>query len=173
MSWVKVVPNRRVAMGLLLMLCVGLLILWGAQPSRAAAQSLQVTAVIEPLEEGLTELVIRWSWLPTSPLRRGQPREHLLAVSYDTQILLFEAETASAGVGANGDALGRLQRIAGPNGARRLFVLPDGVDGEVRLRLRLHDHDQLLTPDLIGLHVVFDYPTADIWRIATQSGITP
>lgn len=70
-------------------------------------------------------------------------------------------------------ALGRLQRIAGPNGARRLFVLPDGIDGEVRVRLRLHDQSEIWTPDLIGVHVVFDHPTADIWRVATESADGP
>lgn len=169
----KVVPNRRVALGLLLILCVGLLSLWGAQPGRAAARSLHVTAVIESMEEGQTELAIRWHWLPSGPLRRAQPREHLLAVSFDTRIIIFEAETASAGVGSNGGALARLQRVAGPNGARRLFVLPEGADGEVHLRLRLHNHDQILTPELIGVHVVFDHPTADIWRVAAESAVGP
>lgn len=162
----KVVPAKPVLMGLLVLLCATSLTLWSGRPNRAAARSMHLESEAAWTGDGEMELWIRWRWEPPAEGQSPGGRAHLLAVSFETRELLFVLEEAPAGVGANGEPLGRLQRLAGPNGARRLFVVPEGEDGYVRVRLRPRDEQAELRPDAIQVHLVFEHPGSQIWRLS-------
>lgn len=87
-------------------------------------------------------------------------------MDFDTRDLLFEAEEASYGVGANGESLRLLERVAGIHGTRRLFVVPAGRDGEARVLFRPSDRldDR---GGLIRVHTVVDPERGEdaIWQM--------
>ncbi len=146
--------TRLAAVTLLILTCAGVILFGLPATSRAGPESLQVEAAVAAREDGLLELRLSWSWnLPSRFSWRTQ--EELLAVDFDTRELLFEAEEATYGVGANGENLNLLERVAGLHGARRLFVVPEGRDGEARLILR--PTGQMVTRGgLIRVHTVVD-----------------
>ncbi|HEY3367305.1 MAG TPA: hypothetical protein VGK74_19785 [Symbiobacteriaceae bacterium] len=149
------------------LLCAGTLGLLESQPGRAAAESLQVTTVAERVAADQVELRVSWHWDPPAPDRGWTAREHLLAVSFDTHALVFEKEEAPAGRGADGEELGRLDRFAGADGSRRLFVVPEGQDGFVRIRFRPVYPGLNASADPFRVYVVFRSPSEDIWMKET------
>lgn len=159
----KAVPAHLLALGMAFLLCAGTLGLVESQPGRAAAESLQVTSVAEQIAADEVELRVSWHWEPPAGEHVRAAREHLLAVSYDTRSLAFERAEASDGVGANGDALQRLDRYAGPDGARRLFVVPEGHDGSVQIRFHPVQQGSQNTADPFRVYVVFASPSESIW----------
>ncbi|MFZ5815486.1 MAG: hypothetical protein ACOY93_09330 [Bacillota bacterium] len=112
-------------------------------------------AEVEERADGLLELRLVWHWDDPLSLELGPRREELLAVSFDTRELLFESEEASYGVGVNGESLSLLQQVAGFNGARRFFVVPQGRDGRARVVLRPTRREGG-SHGLIQIHAVVD-----------------
>ncbi len=165
----KSVPARTIGLGLAFMLCAGAFLLWGAAPGRAAGDRLHVTSAARRTASGLVELRISWRW--EDPSRKGGwgAREELLAVSFDTRTLVFESEEAPLGRGASGDRLRRLEEVAGPDGARRLFVIPEGEHGYVRIRFRPVWEEEPQPPAPFRVYVV--RPHGDIWM--TEVGMAP
>ena len=127
-------PARLAGTALALLTCF---VLWGMwRPDRGGPEDLRIRAEVQERADGLLELRLAWQWDDPIRLALGRRDEELLAVSFDTRELLFEAEEASYGVGASGENMGLLERVAGFNGARRFFVIPHGRDGEARVLLR-------------------------------------
>lgn len=127
------VPAKLAAAALAFLVC--LCALGMLRPERRGLEELHVDALLEEREDGLLELRLTWRWdRPGRELLPG--REELLAVSFDTRTWLFESEEASYGVGVGGESLQLLDRVAGFNGARRFYVVPDGQDGKARVLLR-------------------------------------
>lgn len=157
----KAVPAKLVALGLFCMALVGVLLL-EARLGRAAAESLSVTAVARQVPGGQVELDVAWQWGPTPPVRGWRSREHLLAVSFDMSQLVMEWEEAPLGKGANGEILRKLEQVAGADGARRLFVIPEGADGSVRLRFHPR-HEDAHMPDPFRVFVAFEPPSSPVW----------
>lgn len=131
----QVVPARALLYLFSMFVSVTTLALAIMLPGRAEANDLQLSAVTVRGADGVVELHVSWRWNPEA--RRGwRPREQLLAVSFDTRRLVFESEEAALGTGATGELLMRLEAVAGADGARRLFVIPEGQDGRVVVRFR-------------------------------------
>lgn len=113
------VPAKLARTALALLTC---LFLWGMwRPDRGGPEDLRIRAKVEERADGLLELRLAGQWDDPIRLALGWRHEELLAVSFDTRELLFEAEEAS---------------YVGFNGARRFFVVPRGRDGEARVLLR-------------------------------------
>lgn len=160
----KAVPAKVLALGLAVMLCMGVFLLLEGRPRRAAAESLEVVTVAERNAAGQVELHIAWKWNPPSSGGRGWgSREHLLAVSFDTRSLVWGGEEAPGGRGAYGHTLKRLEQFAGSDGSRRLFVIPDGEDGYVRLQFRSKVPGSDPVGEPFRVYVVYDPPTTDVW----------
>lgn len=159
----KAVPDRLWALGLAVLICVSALFVLGGRPDRAAAESLQVTTAAERTADGTVLLHIAWRWVPPSGQPDWRGREELLAVSFDTQALAWAGEQAPAGTGARGEALKALERIAGPDGARRLFVIPEGRDGQVTVQFlpRVPGTEPVVQP--FRVYVASDRPDAGVW----------
>lgn len=163
----KAVPDRLWALGLAVLICVSALFLFEGRPDRAAAESLQVTTEAERAADGTVLLHIAWRWVPPPGQRYLRGREELLAVSFDTQALAWAGEHAPAGTGARGEALRALERAAGPDGARRLFVIPEGSDGQVTVRFlpRFPGTEPAVQP--FRVYVATDRPDAGVWMTET------
>lgn len=127
-------PARLTATALALLMLLLITTMW--KMDGRGPEDLQVQAEFVEREDGLLELHLSWQWDEPIRLQVGRVKEELLAVSFDTRELLFEAEEASYGVGANGDSISLLEQVAGFNGARRFYVVPQGRDGEARVLLR-------------------------------------
>lgn len=163
----KAVPDRLWALGMAVLICVSALFLLEGQPGRAAAESLQVTTEAQRTADGSVALRISWRWVPPDGQRNWRGREELLAVSFDTQALAWAGELAPAGTGARGGALKALEQAAGPDGARRLFAIPEGRDGQVTVRFlpRLPGTEPAAEP--FRVYVVSDRPDAGVWMTET------
>lgn len=163
----KAVPDRLWALGLAVLVCVSALFLLESRPGRAAAESLQVTTEAERAADGTVLLHISWRWVPPAGQPNWRAREELLAVSFDTQALAWAGEQAPAGTGARGGALKALERAAGPDGARRLFVIPEDVDGQVTVRFlpRFPGAEPAARP--FRVYVASDRPDAGVWMTET------
>ncbi|HLN61718.1 MAG TPA: hypothetical protein VK464_09215 [Symbiobacteriaceae bacterium] len=130
----KAVPPKVLALGLAGLLCAAALLLLGSRRCPPGARDLQVSSVAEWTAAGQVELSVAWHWNAGEARAGWREGEELLAVSWDTQSLVWLDEEAPEGLGARGDTLRRLDQAAGPDGARRLFPIPAGRDGYVRLR---------------------------------------
>jgi hypothetical protein len=164
---VKAVPDRLWALGLAVLMFVSALFLFESRPGRAAAESLQVTTKAERAVDGSVALRISWRWAPPAGQTNWRGREELLAVSFDTQALAWAGEEAPAGTGARGEALKVLERAAGPDGARRLFVIPEGDDGQVTVRFlpRFPGTEPAAQP--FRVYVASDRSDAGVWMTET------
>lgn len=109
---------------------------WGRP---AQASSLAINPVVRRAGAEQVELEVTWAWQSRSPLSWFGKQDRLLAVSFDTQQLVMEQEDAPAGKGGYGPYLKQLGEVAGQDGSRRLFVIPEGEDGRVRLLFRSVD----------------------------------
>lgn len=167
----KVVPARWIALGLAFLFCAGPLILGWRLPRAAAADDLTVRAEAVSLETGLIELRISWHWAAAPGWRWGSTGEDLLAVAFDTQTLVFDSEDAPLGAGADGDTLRRLDSIAGPDGARRHFVIPEGQDGAVQLRFRSVREGVTPGSNPFKVFVVFRAPSDEVWFKETELSV--
>jgi len=156
---VQVVPARLIALGLSVLVCAGTLALAILHPGKAAAEDLQVSALVVRDGTDRVELRIAWSWVPPADGRGTSGREELLAVSFDPRRLVFDSDAAPAGRGANGEMLRRLERAAGPDGTRRLYVMQGGVDGTVTLRFRSVWPGLPTAGAPFRVHVLFGLPT--------------
>jgi hypothetical protein len=165
---VKAVPAKVLALGLATLLCATALLLFGSQPRRAAAESLQVKTETVLDASGQIELRVSWHWDPAYS-HSWKAREELLAVSFDTHSLVWLGEQAPSGLGATGDRVRRLDEVAGPDGARRLFVIPDGVDGSVALQFLPKTPGADGSGDPFRVYVVFGHGPADVWT--TEAGV--
>lgn len=132
----QVVPAKAWVVLLVLLICAGSLALGILLPGRAAANELKVSVVTVYGTEGRVELRIAWQWSAATRRRGFRVREELLSVSFDQQSMVFESEEAAMGIGATGELLRKLERAAGPDGSRRLFVIPEGENGSVQVRFR-------------------------------------
>jgi hypothetical protein len=166
---VKSVPPKMLALGLVcLLLTLAVLLLSEDRTLQAEARALAVTSSSQWLEDGEIELIVRWQWAPQQVGSSLGRREELLAVSFDTKSLVWLGEEAPLGRGARGEALRRLDLAAGPDGARRLFSLPVGQDGYVRLRF-LPNMDQSHTiARLFRVYVVPESAAAEVWMAETD-----
>lgn len=109
---------------------------WGRP---ALASSLAINPVVRMTGEEQVELEVSWAWQGRGLLSWFGKQDRLLAVSFDTQQLVMEQEEAPAGKGGYGPYIKQLGEVAGQDGARRLFVIPEGEDGRVRLLFRSVD----------------------------------
>jgi hypothetical protein len=164
---VKAVPERLLALGLAVLVCIAALFLLEGRPGRAAAESLQVTTKAERAADGSVLLHVNWRWIPPSGQPNWRGREELLAVSFDTQALAWAGELAPAGTGARGEALRALERAAGPDGARRLFVIPQGSDGSVTVRFLPRFSGAAPEAQPFRVYVASDRPDAGVWMTET------
>lgn len=146
-------PARVAVAGVALLTC--LFALGMLKPERRGPEHLQVHAEFAERDDGLLELHLAWQWDEAGRLALLPKREETLAVSFDTRLLLFEAEEASYGVGVSGESLHLLEAISGFNGARRFYVVPEGRNGEARVVLRPTGADEGGDPN-IHIHTVVD-----------------
>lgn len=102
----------------------------------ALASELAINPVVRRAGEEQVELEVSWAWIGGGARSWFGKQERLLAVSFDTHQLVMEFEEAPAGKGGDGAYIRQLGALAGPDGARRLFVIPEGEDGRVRLLFR-------------------------------------
>lgn len=97
-----------------------------------------------PQPDGRLALQIRWRWQGRPSLLRRWPLltwvgcrclevdpDDLLAVTFDTRFWAYVGDDAPFGRGAYGRPLRRLEAARGPDGARRLYFIPPGVDGQL------------------------------------------
>ena len=159
---------KRVGIWLAVLLCAAVLGGWGDQTGRAAAGELQVESRAERNGTGQVELTIAWHWTEPPPRRLWRSREQLLAVSFDTHDLVFLREEAPLGVGAGGDYLRRLEQAAGSDGARRLFVIPEGTDGFVRVYFIPRWPDAVGSTLPFRVYVVSHPESPDVWMEETN-----
>ncbi|HLO04344.1 MAG TPA: hypothetical protein VK191_14625 [Symbiobacteriaceae bacterium] len=110
-----------------------------ARRSPALASSLAINPVVRRASAEQVELEVSWAWSGGGAHSWFGKQDRLLAVSFDTQQLVMEQEEAPAGKGGYGPYLKQLGEVAGQDGARRLFVIPEGEDGRVRLLFRSVD----------------------------------
>lgn len=121
---------------LLLGLALPAALQWGRP---AEASSLAINPVVRRAGDEQVELEVSWVWQGKNLLSWFRKQDRLLAVSFDTQQLVMEQEDAPAGKGGYGPYIQQLGEVAGLDGARRLFVIPEGEDGRVRLLFRSVD----------------------------------
>jgi hypothetical protein len=172
---VKVLAARWLGFATACLLCAGTLALAGGPPGPPDAASLSVETAAEQTDGDQVELVVSWRWRPPavgSPWR-WRAREELLAVSFDTRKLVVVQEEAPLGSGARGETLRRLEEVAGPDGARRLFVIPEGQNGYVRVRFRSAYPDRPPRGDPFHVYVVFDPPSAPVLQKVLPVGAGP
>jgi hypothetical protein len=150
-----------VMLGLAVALALSLL---DGRPANAADVS--VSPVIRRSGPEQVELEIRWSWSSARPRFWLGRQDRLLAVSFDTRHLVMEAEEAPAGKGGDGDFVKQLGKVAGPDGARRLFVIPEGEDGGVRLLFRSTNPDEEPVGLPVQIYVVLAPPDGPV-RVQT------
>jgi len=143
------------------------LFLLEGQTPQAAAESLQVTTVADQSANGAISLHVSWHWNPPAERRGWRAREELLAVSFDTRALVWVQEQASAGTGARGGTLRKLEQAAGPDGARRLFVIHEGQDGHATLEFLPKYPGAPPAAEPFKVYVAFDQSTADVWMTET------
>jgi hypothetical protein len=111
----------------------------------------------------LVQLRVEWHWDPhVGRPKRLSGHEELLAVSYDTQALVWLGEQAPAGIGADGDTLRRLEQSAGADGARRLFVIPEGEDGHVTLQFQPRQPGTAPAVEPFRVFVAFASPSSHV-----------
>jgi hypothetical protein len=150
-----------VMLGLVVALALSLL---DGRPADAA--NVSVSPVIRRTGPEQVELEIRWSWTGARPRSWLGRQDRLLAVSFDTRHLVMEAEEAPAGKGGDGDFVKQLGKVAGPDGARRLFVIPEGEDGGVRLLFRSTNPDEDPAGLPLRIYVVLAPPDGPV-RVQT------
>lgn len=163
----KAVPAKVMALGLAVLICVGALLLMEGAPERAAAESLQVTTVASATMDGHIALRISWRWDPPAGKRSWRAGEELLAVSFDTRALVWVSEQAPSGTGTEGGVLRKLEAVAGADGARRFFVIPEGEDGHVTLQFQPKYPGAQPVAEPFRVYVAFDHPAANVWMSET------
>lgn len=161
MTGVKAGPAHLLAIGLVLLLLAGTRPLLAGE--RTDKPLLLVESSARQLETGEIELELAWHWQAPAPSPQWQSQEHLLALSFDTQSLVWEREESPWGAGADGQLLKRLEQAYGTDGARRLFVLPEGKDGTVRLYFRPAWNDAPPSARPLDIFVVFRSEETPIW----------
>jgi hypothetical protein len=109
---------------------------WGRP---APASEVAINPVVRRASAEQLELEVTWAWRAKGALSLFGKQDRLLAVSFDTHRLVMEQEEAPAGKGGYGPYIQQLGEVAGEDGARRLFVIPEGEDGRVRLLFRSVD----------------------------------
>lgn len=95
--------------------------------------------------EGRVDLEIEWRWLGwpegwwarwrrwlTAPCP-GAAGEAVLAVSFDTHTFAYLGDDAPGARGADGCHLRLLEAVLGPDGARRVYGIPAGRSGRLRV----------------------------------------
>lgn len=116
------------------LLAVGLVFPVGLGWGRPAmAGQLEVSPVVRRASSDQVELEVTWAWNSKGRWPWSSKEDRLLAVSFDTRQLVMEQEEAPAGKGGYGPYVEQLGAIAVEDGARRLFTIPEGRDGRVRL----------------------------------------
>ncbi|HYG57895.1 MAG TPA: hypothetical protein VD902_07495 [Symbiobacteriaceae bacterium] len=168
----KAVPAKVLALGLAVLLGMGAFLLLEGRPRRAAAESLELKTVVERTAAGQVELHVTWNWNPPADGKGWRSREHLLAVSFDTHALVWGGEEAPGGKGAFGHTLKRLDEVAGLDGARRLFVIPEGEDGYVRLQFKHKVPGSAPTAEPFRVFVVYDSSNTDVWMTEAALPVT-
>jgi hypothetical protein len=134
------------------LLAMGLAFPVGLQWGRPAlAGSLEVSPVVRRASTEQVELEVTWAWNGKGSRSWFGKQDRLLAVSFDTRQLVMEQEEAPAGKGGYGPYIAQLGAVAGEDGARRLFVIPDGEDG--RVRLLFHTVDPAVDPAGVPLRI--------------------
>jgi len=153
--------------GLLLAVCAGSILMGLVRPGIATADQLRVTAVAVEGDPDQIELYVAWQWNATvrRKIWRSSPREELLAISFDTSNLVFESSHAPTGVGAHGEALAILNRQAGLDGSRQLFVIREGEDGYLTVRFRAVWPGAVGVSSPLRVHLVINSSGA---RVRTQ-----
>lgn len=157
----QAVPAKAVVLGLAVLICVGTLALGILRPGRAAADDLDVTALVVQSTGDQVELHLTWHW--SSPSRSGNRRHELLAVTFDTRRLVFDSDEAPAGRGSSGALLRRLEQLTGPDGARLTYVIPNGKDGTVVVRFRSVHPGLPASGSPIRIHVLLDSGNPSGW----------
>lgn len=156
----QVVPPRLAALGIGLILCASALAFGLPGPEAAAAEELQMSAAFVRRAPDEAELQISWRWNLSGTRVHGE-REHLLAVTFDTRQVVFLGDEALEGRGATGLLLKRLEGRVGPDGARRLYVVPEGRDGRVSVRFRSPYPGRSAAGAAIRVHLVLDGATGE------------
>lgn len=151
----QVVPPKLAALGVGLVLCASTLAFGFPGPEAAAAEELQMSAAMVRRAPEEAELQISWRW-SSSGLQAHGEREHLLAVTFDTRQMIFLSDEAPGGRGTRGPLLKRLERLVGPDGARRLYVVREGRDGVVTVRFRPPYPGKSATGAPVRVHLVMD-----------------
>lgn len=141
-----------------MLICAGTVALGLLNPGRAAAEDLNVSARFVQTGGNQAELHIAWRWVPPQNRRMTATRRSLVAVSFDTRRLVFDSDRTTGLHGADGALLEQLDRAVGIDGARRLYEIEPGEDGEAVLRFRSVWPDMDTAGSTVRIHVLIAEP---------------